>query len=257
MITPAISVLGAVEGLEVATPAFAAVSCCRSRSSILVGLFLVQRAAPAASAACSGRSCCVWFVALAVLGHRRIVHEPARARGALSPATRCASSLENGWPRLPRARLGRSWWSPAARRSTPTWATSARPIRLAWFGVVLPALLLNYFGQGALLLARPAGRARIRSTCWRPTWALLPAGRARDGGDGDRVAGADLRRVLAHAAGGAARLLPARADRPHLGARSAGRSTCRRSTGLLMVAASRWCSASARRATWRRRTASR
>ncbi len=107
-----------------------------------------------------------------------------------------------------------SWSSPAARRSTPTWATSARrPIRLAWFALVLPALLLNYFGQGALAARATRRPHRIRSICLAPDWAALSARRARDRGHGDRVAGADLGRLLAHAPGDAARLLPAPADR--------------------------------------------
>ena len=93
-----------------------------------------------------------------------------------------------------------------------------RPIRLAWFALVLPALLLNYFGQGALLLRDPAAVAN-------PFYFLAPrvdaaaAGRARDGRGGHRVAGADLGRVLADAAGGAARLLAARDDRAHVAQR--------------------------------------
>ena len=89
-----------------------------------------------------------------------------------------------------------------------------RPIRLAWFALVLPALVLNYFGQGALLLDDPAA-AGTRSIPW------CPAGRcirwwARDGGRGRRVAGADLRGVLAHPAGRPAGLLSAGQHRAHL-----------------------------------------
>ena len=93
-----------------------------------------------------------------------------------------------------------------------------RPIRLAWFALVLPALLLNYFGQGALLLRDPQA-AEQPFFLLAPAWALLSAGRPRDGRGGHRVAGAHLRRVLAHAAGRSARLLPAPRHRAHLGAR--------------------------------------
>ena len=126
-----------------------------------------------------------------------------------------------------------SWWSPAARRSTPTWATSARgrsgsPGSL----VVLPALLLNYFGQGALLLAQPGRVARTRSTsCWRPRLGALPAGGARHGRHRDRLAGGDLRapsrsparRCSSATCRGSRSCTPRRAR--------SGRSTSRRSTG--------------------------
>ena len=93
-----------------------------------------------------------------------------------------------------------------------------RPIRLAWFALVLPALLLNYFGQGALLLTNPKA-AEQPFFLLAPAWALLPLVGPRDGGRDHRVAGADLRRLLAHAPGGPARLLPAPRHRAHLVAR--------------------------------------
>ena len=94
-----------------------------------------------------------------------------------------------------------------------------RPIRIAWFALVLPALLINYFGQGALLLRDPDGRHQPVLPA-RAARHARAAGDPRDARRGDRVAGADLRRVLAHAAGRAARLLAARHDHPHLEDRS-------------------------------------
>ena len=76
------------------------------------------------------------------------------------------------------------------------------PIRLAWFAVVLPALVLNYFGQGALVLSDPAEIAQPFYEL-APGWALYPAGPAGDGRHGDRLAGGDRGGVLAHPAGGA------------------------------------------------------
>ena len=105
-----------------------------------------------------------------------------------------------------------------------------RPIRLAWFLLVLPALLLNYLGQGALLLDRSRARSGTRSTAWCPRWVLYPVVVIATRGDGRRVAGAHLGGVLAHAAGGAARLLPRVDDRPHLRATERADLRARRST---------------------------
>ena len=97
----------------------------------------------------------VWFATLGLLGLAQIVQspgvlaalDPSYARGAVQ--ARRLAGLRRAWARS-------CWRSPGRRRSTPTWATSAEaPIRLAWFGLVLPALVLNYFGQGALLLREP------------------------------------------------------------------------------------------------------
>ena len=101
-------------------------SSSRSPSCILVLLFAVQRRGTGALGASSGRSCSLWFVVIA----RRsacvdIVRAPERPRGGQPAPRRRASSCDNGYARLPGARLGRPRASPAARRSTPTWATSA------------------------------------------------------------------------------------------------------------------------------------
>ena len=79
----------------------------------------------------------------------------------------------------------------------PTWAISAAtPIRVAWLFFVLPCLVLNYFGQGALLLSRPEALRAIRSSCSAPDWLRLPHGHAGHGGDRHRQPGDDLRRLL-------------------------------------------------------------
>ena len=101
-----------------------------------------------------------------------------------------------------------------------------QPIRLAWFALVLPALVLNYLGQGALLLIDRDGDAPVL-----PAGAVLgaaAAGRHRDSGGDHRVAGADLRIVLDHPAGDAARPGAASRRGAHLGATRWGRSTSRR-----------------------------
>ena len=177
----------------------------------------------------------IWFVALAVLG---IAAHPARAGGARRArpaATPTSSSAATA--RSPSSCSARSSsWSPAARRSMPTWAISAAaPIRLAWFALVLPALVLNYFGQGALVLSDPGG-SRPAVLPARAALGALPAGRARHDGDRDRLAGGDLRRVLADPAGGPAAAAAAADDPPHPQRGTRARSTSRCVNWLLMIA---------------------
>ena len=128
---------------------------------------LVPAPAPAGSAPSSARSCVVWF-----LVHRRPRHRRDRAAARGAPrgqsVVRRAVLPRGRAPRLPDARrggAGRHRRRGALRRHGPL---RPPPIRLAWFGVVLPALLLNYFGQGALLL-------RARLTRDQPVLHLVPA----------------------------------------------------------------------------------
>jgi hypothetical protein len=103
------------------------------------------------------------------------------------------------------------------------------PIRLAWFGFVMPALVLNYFGQGALLLNEP-GASRAPSTTWAGLGAD-PDGGAGHAGDGHRLAGGDFRRLLGGAPIGADGPAAAHADHPYLGQANKARSTCPSPTG--------------------------
>jgi KUP system potassium uptake protein len=150
----------------------------------------------------------VWFLVSSVLGLIEIAKAPSILL-ALSPLHAIDFSLRHGF--APSWRWEPSPWpSPAPRRSTPTWATSAaQPIRLAWLGLVLPSLLANYYGQGALLLADPTA---LENPFFRlaPVLDALSAGRARDRRDGDRLAGDHLRRLLDGAAGALLGLSPAR-----------------------------------------------
>ncbi len=91
----------------------------------------------------------------------------------------------------------------------------SRPVRLAWSALVLPALALNYFGQGALLIADPQGGRESVLPAGAGVGAL-PARRARDRGDDHRVAGGDLRRLFDHAAGDAAGLCAADGGPAHV-----------------------------------------
>ena len=210
IITPAISVLGAVEGLEVATPAL-------ERFVVPITVVILSRSsrpAPArrGSAASSARSCSSGSSPSRCSACR----SRSCAPGVLARSTRHAvasSSTHGGTASSCSARS--SSWSPAARRSTPTWGTSAAPDppRLVRGRPAGAAAQLLRAGRAAA--ARPRRREPVLPA--RAALAALPAGRHRDAGGDRRLAGADLGRVLAHAAGGPARLLAARADRAHLG----------------------------------------
>ena len=225
LITPAISVLSAVEGLETAAPALEPYVV-PIAALVLLGLFLLQSRGTASvgSALRPGDAGLVRDPRAARPRPDRA--EPGRARGP-RPALR--PGPVRAWP------AGRPSWrwvrscsrSPGRRRSTPTWAISAAaPIRLAWFGLVLPGLVLNYFGQGALVLRDPAALEH-------PFYHLVPglgavaADRARHLRHHHRQPSGDLGRVLAHPAGDPARLPAADDGQAHLAPPRSARSTSR------------------------------
>lgn len=171
MITPAISVLSAVEGLRVAAP--------QLRSlvepltiAILVGLFLLQRTGTARVGALFGPVTLVWFLVIAALGAAAIVREPG-VLAALDPRYSAGFFVENHGDAF-RA-LGAVFLVVTGGEAlyADMGHFGARPIRLGWFSLVLPALVLNYLGQGALLLADPTA---VDHPFYRlaPGWALLP-----------------------------------------------------------------------------------
>ena len=171
MITPAISVLGATEGLEVATPAFSHFIA-PITIVILIGLFMFQKRGTAGVGAIFGPVTLVWFLLLSVLGIVHIVRQP-KVLLALSPVHGALFLLHNhinGFLVLGAVFL-------VATGGEALYADmghfGARPIRLTWFVLVLPALLLNYFGQGALLLVHPEA---IKNPFYlmAPRWALYP-----------------------------------------------------------------------------------
>jgi KUP system potassium uptake protein len=171
LITPAISVLSAVEGLEVATPLFAHYIV-PITLGILVALFWIQRHGTARVGVSFGPITCVWFIALAALGVMHILRNPA-VLAALWPGHALAFLAAD--PTLGFLAMGSVFLvvTGAEALYADMGHFGRRPIRLAWFGLVLPALLLNYFGQGALLLADPA---TIRNPFYlmAPDWFLLP-----------------------------------------------------------------------------------
>ena len=171
MLTPAISVLSAVEGLAVVTPAFDPFVV-PIAIAILAGLFLVQQRGTARVGVLFGPVMLVWFTVLAALGLVHIIEQPG-VLAAIDPRHALGFFADNGW----RSVLvvgsvflvvtgGEALYADMGHFGT-------RPIRSTWFALVMPALLLSYFGQGALVIADPAA---IENPFFllAPAWALIP-----------------------------------------------------------------------------------
>ncbi|HZV54449.1 MAG TPA: potassium transporter Kup [Rhodocyclaceae bacterium] len=171
LITPAISVLSAVEGIEVATPVLTPYIV-PVTIGILIGLFWIQRHGTARVGVSFGPITCLWFVTLAALGVIQIAAHPA-VLNALWPH-HALVFLAND-PKLGFLAMGSVFLALTGAEAlyADMGHFGRRPIRLAWFGLVLPSLMLNYFGQGALLLADPK---TIQNPFYlmAPDWFLLP-----------------------------------------------------------------------------------
>ena len=171
VITPAISVLSAVEGLEVISPAFTKYVIPLTLV-ILFGLFAVQKRGTTGIGKFFGPITVVWFICIAVLGVSHIITNPTIL-----------------WAMSPHYALGFIWRNPGTTfiilgavvlcvtGGEALYADMGhfgkKPIRLAWFSVVMPCLTLNYFGQGALLLSNPAA-VKNPFFMMAPDWALVP-----------------------------------------------------------------------------------
>ena len=151
MITPAISVLSAVEGLDVATPAFAPYVA-PITLALLTGLFSIQHKGASGIGVIFGPIMIVWFITIAVLGGAEIAREPA-ILAAFDPAHGVRFLARSG-PREALLILGALMLVITGGEAmyADLGHFGARPIRVGWFAVVFPALLLNYLGQGAHLL---------------------------------------------------------------------------------------------------------
>jgi KUP system potassium uptake protein len=171
VITPAISVLSAVEGLKVATPLFdpyvIPITC-----ALLLLLFLFQRTGSAHVGGLFGPVMTLWFFTIGLLGLIQIVHQPGILR-AINPyygVALLAADPFKGFALLGAVVL-------AVTGAEALYADMGhfgrRPIRMAWLNIVFPALLLNYFGQGALLLKEPGA---LENPFYRlvPAWGLYP-----------------------------------------------------------------------------------
>ncbi len=153
MLTPAISVLSAVEGLEVAAPSLKHVVV-PATCAILLLLFLFQRKGTAKIGSIFGPIMGLWFVVLGILGAASIIHNPGVLR-ALNPYWAVHLFVE--FPGRGFLVLGSVFLAVTGGEAmyADMGHFGARPIRIAWFALVLPSLLLNYFGQGAFILAHP------------------------------------------------------------------------------------------------------
>jgi KUP system potassium uptake protein len=173
MITPSISVLSAVEGLEIATPFFNPYVVPITLVILLV-LFVIQRRGTAGIGALFGPVMIVWFATLAVLGIIWVVRVPS-VLGAVNPWHAVRFFGDNGWHGF--LVLGSVFLVVTGGETlyADMGHFGRKPIRLAWFYLVLPALLLNYFGQGAVLVTHPDAAASPFYEVMRrlsPTWGL-------------------------------------------------------------------------------------
>ena len=171
MITPAISVISAIEGLKVATPFFEPYII-PITIGILIALFAVQSRGTAGVGAVFGPITLIWFITLAILGIIQIVQHP-NVLQALNPAYGFNFFIQNGWAGF--LVLGSVFLVVTGGEAlyADIGHFGLRPIRLTWFCVVLPSLLLNYFGQGALVINNPE---LIEHPFFHmiPRWGLYP-----------------------------------------------------------------------------------
>ncbi len=171
IITPAISVLSALEGLKEATPVFEAYVPLIT-IAVLTGLFSVQKYGTEKIGKIFGPITALWFLALGALGIVKILEYPAVLE-AMNPYHALHFFAENGWRGY--VILGTIFLTVTGGEAlyADMGHFGKLPIRVGWFVLVLPCLLLNYFGQGALILQDPTA---VENPFYRlvPSWALYP-----------------------------------------------------------------------------------
>lgn len=172
MLTPAISVSSAVEGLEVATPAFQPYVI-PITIAILIGLFAIQSRGTDSIGKFFGPIMILWFLTLATMGVYGIAHYPG-VISAINPVNALDFFLRNHWTGF--VVLGAIFLVVTGGEAlyADMGHFGRRPITLAWFALVLPALLLNYFGQGAMMLHTAGMSASQPFYHLAPEWALYP-----------------------------------------------------------------------------------
>ena len=171
MITPAISVLSAVEGMEVAAPGLDQFIV-PITLAVLFALFWLQSKGTAVAGALFGPVMLLWFGTLAALGVANIMHEP-RVLEALNPLYAIQFFIHAPWVAF--VALGSVVLAVTGVEAlyADMGHFGPKPIRYAWFGFVLPALILNYFGQGALVL-HDAEAIKNPFYLMAPEWMLYP-----------------------------------------------------------------------------------
>src|SRR5689334_7934573 len=171
VLTPAISVLSAVEGLEVATSAFQPYVVPIS-AGVLIGLFLIQRHGTGVVGVLFGPVCLLWFFSLAAVGAWNIARSPG-VLAALNPVHALGFVTGHGFASFVVLGSVLLAITGAEALYADMGHFGARAIRLAWSWVVAPALVLNYFGQGAVLIADARALDNPFYLSY-PGWALYP-----------------------------------------------------------------------------------
>ena len=171
IITPAISVLSAVEGLQIIAPSLSHYVL-PITITVLGGLFILQAKGSGKMGKLFSPIMCIWFGLLAIMGVINIIHEPGVLM-AVNPYYAAHLLSELGWHGFLIMGAVVLVITGAEALYADMGHFGLKPIRYAWFGFVFPALLLNYFGQGALLIGHPDA---IKNPFYllAPTWALYP-----------------------------------------------------------------------------------
>ena len=172
VITPAISVLSAVEGLEVVTPLLKPYVLPIS-ITVLMGLFAMQRYGTGLVGKLFGPIIVIWFGVLAVTGIAQIVQQPVILT-ALNPLNAFAFLQAQGWHMFVAVGAIVLAFTGAEALYADMGHFGKRPIQLAWMGLVLPALAINYMGQGALLMRDPSALENPFYRMYPQAW-LIPA----------------------------------------------------------------------------------
>ena len=255
MITPAISVLSAVEGLTIVEaglqPLVIPISI-----AILIALFLVQSRGTAKVGSVFGPVILVYLAVLAALGVTNILAAPGHPRRAQPDLGAAVSSSPTR--SSPSSRLGSVFLAVTGAETlyADMGHFGRKAIGWSWLTLVYPCLMLNYLGQGALLLGHPAAAANP-FYLMAPDWARLPLVVIATAATIIASQAVISRRLLGHPPGGPARLPAAPQDRAYQREGARARSTSRRSIGACWRWSSCWSSASANPAGSPRPTASR
>ncbi len=172
MITPAISVLSAIEGLQVAVPPISHYVI-PITIAIIIGIFAVQRHGTGGIGAIFGPVMLIWFITIALLGIAQLIQEPS-VLWAILPSHAIAFFPRNGFAGF--VVLGSVFLVVTGGEAlyADMGHFGKRPIKLAWFVLVLPALVLNYFGQGALMFNDPSAAAEHIFFRLAPDWFGIP-----------------------------------------------------------------------------------